>query len=91
MGFAMNLINAIANLHGTGMLDAIMARAIAFELGQILLTGLIVAVWTADRPGPRIWKPSRVSKRLRIPSTIAGSTYRQRDCRLASGRGTDNV
>jgi hypothetical protein len=52
----MALIDAIANLHGAGMLDAIMARVIAFELGQMLLTGLIVAIWTADRPGPRIWK-----------------------------------
>ena len=52
----MAVITAIANLHGPWMLQAIATRGLAFELGRVLLTGLIVAVWTADRSGPRIWK-----------------------------------
>jgi len=52
----MQVIAAIANLHGSWMLQAVATHGLAFELGRMLLTGLIVAVWTADRSGPRIWK-----------------------------------
>lgn len=52
----MAVITAIADLHGPWMLQAVATHGLVFELGRVVLTGLIVAAWTMDRSGPRIWK-----------------------------------
>lgn len=52
----MDLLTAITNLTGPEMVHGIAERAGAFWLAWVVTTGLIAAVWTAERRRPRIWK-----------------------------------
>jgi hypothetical protein len=52
----MSLIIAIRDIYSTSMLHDVEVHAIAFWVARVLATGLVVAVWTAPRVRPRIWK-----------------------------------